>query len=77
MTVQDMICLAELWITLSEPVAGQMVEKLTLPGELTGRPADRTFKCTLRGSARHWNIEEDWKEYLRHAIDHIDFAETV
>jgi hypothetical protein len=64
-----------LWIHLSETLEGQMVQQIVLPGNLTGRASDRYFSCTLMNTAKKWDGEEEWIDYLRDAIDHVDFVE--
>lgn len=72
MTVLDMICLAEMWINLSE--SGTLVQQIVLPGNMTGREQDRYYQCKLLGSAPKPNGDE-WKDYLYAAVDHVDFVE--
>lgn len=73
MTVLDMICLADMWINLSQ--SGNKVDTICLPGRITGRTGDRYFRCTLLGSAPKIDEKETWCEYLHDAVDHVDFVE--
>jgi len=76
MTVMDMIVLADLWKSLSENVQGTTVEKLVLPGNLTGRDSDRYFSCTVRPGMAPWNGTSDWVEYLDGVVHSVDFVEV-
>lgn len=75
MTLQDMVILAEMWIGLSEGQSGSMVETLCLPGNITGRPNDRYYHCKPMSTVPKFNQDTDWAEYLRDAVDHVDFVE--
>lgn len=61
-------------MTLSE-TQGTMPEKVVLPGNLTGRDHDRIFACVPRSSMPTKQENEQWKNYLYKAVDHIDFKE--
>jgi len=76
MTIMDMVCLADLWINLSEPAPGMLVQQVVLPGVLTGREEDRYFRCGLRSTLSAWDKNSDWGEYVRQAVDHVDFVEV-
>ena len=52
-----------------------MVQQIVLPGNLTGRTSDRYFSCVLMHTAKKWDGEMDWIDYLRDAVDHVDFVE--
>lgn len=75
MTTHDMVCLADLWIGLSEPIEGNFIEMVLLPGNLTGRTYDRTFRCISMPSKPIRQDGERWLDYLYRAVDHIDFVE--
>lgn len=77
MTVNDMITLAEMWIYLAEPMPGNMVQQITLPGNMTGRAADRNFACRALGSIPRWDKEEPWLDHLKAAVEHVDFVEIT
>ena len=76
MTTQDRVCLADLGMTLSEPVPGQSVGRLILPGELKGRNVDRHFKCTILAAGTRWSGRAaEWSDYVKEAVDYVDFVE--
>lgn len=77
MTLNDMVCLAEAWIVLSEQCEGSLVERVILPGNLTGRNGDRVFQCIQMPTMPIRAEKETWGDYLYRAVDHIDFREIL
>lgn len=73
MTVLDMVCLADMWINLSEGNAP--VQRIVLPGDFTGRAQDRYFQCKLLNSAPQPGAFDSSIDYLHDAVDHVDFVE--
>jgi len=76
MTIMDMIALADLWKSLSESIDGTMVEKLVLPGNITGRDSDRYFSCKLMPGTASWDKNSDWADYLDGVAHSVDFVEV-
>lgn len=76
MTVMDMIVLADMWKSLSEGSPGTTVEKLVLPGNLTGRDSDRYFSCSLRPGTVQWDGVSGWSDYLEGVVQSVDFEEV-
>lgn len=80
MTIDDMVILADLWTTLSSNIHGSVVEKLTLPGNMTGRQFDRDFVCLKLPNFPQWgggaDDNDSWEDYVSDAVKYIDFNEV-